>query len=95
MACSQRSTDGKTNLLTSPPSWAISRTMVPEMNWYWSDGVMNMVSTSGSRWRFMPAIWNSYSKSDTARRPRMMTRPFWSRTKSFSKPPKLCTSTLG
>ncbi|CFO07781.1 Uncharacterised protein [Bordetella pertussis] len=43
----------------------------------------------------MPAIWNSYSKSDTARRPRMMTRPFWSRTKSFSKPPKLCTSTLG
>ncbi len=43
------STEGNTNLLTSPPSWAISRTMVPEMNWYWSDGVMNMVSTSGNR----------------------------------------------
>jgi len=42
-------TEGKTNLLTSPPSWAISRTIVPEMNWYWSDGVRNIVSTSGSR----------------------------------------------
>ena len=30
--CSQRSTDGKTNFETSPPSMAISRTMVPEMN---------------------------------------------------------------
>src|SRR5438067_2578703 len=47
--CSQRSTDGKTNLDTSPPSIAISRTMVPDMNWYWSDGVRNRVSTSGSR----------------------------------------------
>jgi hypothetical protein len=28
------STDGNTNLLTSPPSCAISRTIVPEMNWY-------------------------------------------------------------
>src|SRR5690625_1686169 len=32
LLCSQRSTDGNTNLLTSPPSRAISRTMVPEMN---------------------------------------------------------------
>lgn len=43
------STDGNTNLLTSPPNCAISRTIVPEMNWYWSDGVMNIVSTSGSK----------------------------------------------
>ncbi len=28
------STDGNTNLLTSPPNCAISRTIVPEMNWY-------------------------------------------------------------
>ncbi len=48
-AFSHRSTEGKTNLLTSPPSIAISRTMLPEMNWYWSDGVRNIVSTSGSR----------------------------------------------
>src|SRR5690606_4244807 len=43
--CNQRSTDGNTNLLTSPPMMAISRTIVPEMNWYWSDGVRNRVST--------------------------------------------------
>src|SRR5690606_19080733 len=49
LVCSQRSTDGNTNLLTSPPNWAISRTMEPEMNWYCSDGVRNSVSTSGSR----------------------------------------------
>ena len=33
-ARSHFSTDGNTNLLTSPPSCAISRTIVPEMNWY-------------------------------------------------------------
>ena len=49
LALSQASTDGNTNLLTSPPSSAISRTMLPEMNWYWSEGVRNIVSTSGSR----------------------------------------------
>src|SRR3546814_11737903 len=44
LLCSQRSTDGKTNLLTSPPRIAISRTIVQELNWYWSDGVINKVS---------------------------------------------------
>ena len=34
LTLSHFSTDGKTNLLTSPPSVAISRTIVPEMNWY-------------------------------------------------------------
>src|SRR4026209_2336894 len=32
---------------------------------------MNTVSSVSSRCRFMSAIWNSYSKSDTARRPRI------------------------
>lgn len=32
LLCSQRSTDGNTNFDTSPPSMAISRTMVPEIN---------------------------------------------------------------
>ncbi len=42
--------DGREHELADiPPSCAISRTIVPEMNWYWSDGVMNIVSTSGSR----------------------------------------------
>src|SRR6266853_268075 len=42
----------------------------------------------------MPAIWNSYSKSDTARRPRRTTCAFCSRTKSISKPRKPSTFTL-
>ena len=37
---------------------------------YCSAGIMNTVSSVGSRWRFISAIWNSYSKSDTARSPR-------------------------
>ena len=40
---------------------------------YGSAGIMNTVSTSGLRRRFISAICISYSKSDTARRPRTMT----------------------
>jgi hypothetical protein len=47
---------GWTKSETSPPSTAISRTMVAEINMYLSDGVTNMVSTPGLRRRFMPAI---------------------------------------
>jgi hypothetical protein len=43
----------------------------------------------------MPAIWNSYSKSETARRPRTMTRALFWRTKSFNRPEKLSTCTFG
>jgi hypothetical protein len=32
------------------------------------------VSASSRSFRFIRAIWNSYSKSDTARRPRMIAR---------------------
>ena len=59
-----------------------------------SDGVRNKVSTSGIRWRFMLAIWNSYSKSDTARRPRSRMPPCTERTKCASKVSKPTTSTL-
>src|SRR5207237_7193929 len=42
---------------------------------------------------FMPASWNSYSKSDTARRPRSTTRAPCLRTNSVSRPlkPSTCT----
>ena len=46
---------GDTNLCTSPPSKAISRTKVLETNWKPSLGVRKTVSTSGIRVRFMPA----------------------------------------
>lgn len=48
-------TAGDTNLFTSPPSTAISRTKVLLMNWYLSLGVRKTVSTCGIRLRFMPA----------------------------------------
>jgi hypothetical protein len=50
---------------------------------------------SGHRCRFMSAIWNSYSKSDTARRPRMMMRTFVLARESTSSPVKSATSTRG
>ena len=40
-------TIGCTNADTSPPNFAISRTIVAETNMYCSDGVRNSVSTSG------------------------------------------------
>lgn len=49
-------TNGCTKSRTSPPSVAISRTMVAEMNMYLSEGVKNIVSTPGFSLRFMPAI---------------------------------------
>ena len=38
-----------------------------------TEGTMNTVSRLGDRWRFISAIWNSYSKSLTARSPRMIS----------------------
>ena len=53
---SARAISGCTKSLTSPPSVAISRTIVAEINMYLSDGVRNMVSTPGLSFRFIPAI---------------------------------------
>src|SRR5690606_20990325 len=83
-ACSARATAGGTKPVTSPPRREISRTSEDEMKPYCSAGVRNSVSTSGIRWRFMLASWNSYSKSDTARRPRSRMPPPVSFTKCAS-----------
>src|SRR2546423_2728846 len=56
---------------------------------------MNTVSSVGSRWRFINAIWNSYSKSDTARRPRMSALARRRRAYSTSSPSKVSTSMFG
>src|SRR5690606_36763415 len=79
---------------TSPPSRAISRTSEDEMKLCCSEGVRNRVSTSAITCRFMLAIWNSYSKSDTARSPRNRTPPCTDRTKCASSVSKPTTSTL-
>ncbi len=47
------------------------------MNWLVSDAVRNIVSMQGQRRALVAAIWNSYSKSETARRPRMITAAPW------------------
>src|SRR6185312_5792626 len=74
---SSASTIGWTNSRTSPPNTAISRTSEEEMNVNCSCGVRKTVSMSRSRWRFMLASWNSNSKSEIARRPRMITVARW------------------
>src|SRR5205085_5773182 len=79
---------GWTNAEMSPPSTAISRTIVAERNRYLSEGVRKSVSTPGARRRFIPASWNSYSKSDTARRPRRITAAECSFTNWESSPEK-------
>src|SRR5690606_36972338 len=79
----------------APPRRATSRTSDEEMKLYCSAGVRNRVSTSGIRWRFMLAIWNSYSKSDTARRPRSSTPAPTSRMKCASSVSNPQTSTFG
>src|SRR5690606_13312674 len=72
--CSTRSTifsavAAETNLRISPSSMAISLTRLEAINWCWSDAMRKTVSISELRRRFIPTIWNSYSKSETARKP--------------------------
>src|SRR5437764_846638 len=59
----------------SPPKAPISFTKREEMNWKRSEAIRNTVSIFGLRRAFIPAIWNSYSKSETARGPRGQPRP--------------------
>src|SRR5262245_14187873 len=87
-------TRGETNWLTSPPSLWISFTKREEMNWLRSEAIRNTVSISGLRRAFMPVIWNSYSKSVTARRPRMITLAFICSAKCMSRLSKVTTSML-
>src|SRR4029077_14416700 len=86
-------TAGWTRLDTSPPKRATSRTRL-ELRYVRSKaGTRNTVSTPGARLRFISAIWNSYSKSLTARRPRTISVAPAARTKSASRPSNGRTST--
>ena len=73
-------------LVTSPPSEAISRTVLPLTNEFSSRVIRLTVSTWGaSRW-LARAERNSNSKSEKTRRPRMMTWASMARAKSTSSP---------
>src|SRR5262249_24801304 len=69
---SRFSTTGGTMPATDVPKLATSLMSRDEMYVYLSCGIRNTVSTLERSLRFMSAIWNSYSKSDTARMPRTM-----------------------
>src|SRR2546430_11922117 len=88
-------TAGWTSCDPSPPNRATSRTRL-ELRYVRSKaGTRKTVSTPGARLRFMSAIWNSYSKSLTARRPRTIRVAPAARTKSASSPSNDRTSTRG
>src|SRR5262249_30053036 len=81
----RRSTSSGTSPWTRPPCRATSFTRVEFRyvnSWL---GIRNAISTPGANLRFMSAIWNSNSKSLTARRPRMMTWAPMRRAQSTSR----------
>src|SRR5215469_2573144 len=59
--------------VTSPPRNAISLTSRDAMAWWRGSAIRNTVSISVLRRWFIATIWNSYSKSDTALKPRIIT----------------------
>src|ERR1044071_9202330 len=86
-------TAGWTSEETSPPKRATSRTRL-ELRYVRSNaGTRKTVSILGARLRFISAIWNSYSKSDTARSPRTITEAPTDFPNSASSPSNDRTST--
>src|SRR2546430_11845468 len=82
-----------TNSAMSPPNSASSLIKLELRNRWRRLVGMKTVVTSGSSRRFISAIWNSLSKSDTVRSPRTMTRaPTW-RPESMARPLQVLTST--
>ncbi len=57
------------NFLRSPFNSAISFTNLEDIIWFSTSDIKNIVSIFLFSFLFMPANWNSYSKSDTALRP--------------------------
>ena len=62
---------------------------------YFSWGTRNTVSIVGASFLLVSAIWNSYSKSETARSPRTITVAFRLRAYSTRRPLNPSTSTRG
>src|SRR3989442_13359399 len=84
-------TVGSTSCETSPPKRATSRTRLELTKVRSKAGTRNTVSILGARLRFISAIWNSYSKSDTARKPRIITEAPTRFANSASSPSNDCT----
>ncbi len=83
---SAAATAGCTSPPTSPPKRATSRTRL-ELRYVRSTaGTRKTVSSDGCSRRFISAIWNSYSKSLTARNPRTMMEAPTRLANSASRP---------
>src|SRR5262245_60447832 len=85
-SASRFSTISGTMPATDVPKLATSLIRRDEMYVYFSCGIKNTVSTVLRSLRFISAIWNSYSKSDTARRPRTMQSACSRSTRSITSP---------
>src|SRR5580658_3155890 len=73
------STAAGTKELTSPPNFATSLIELDERKINFSFGTRNTTSICLCKIRLIRAIWNSYSKSETARSPRKMRSALISR----------------
>src|SRR5207302_2892565 len=79
---------GGTMPATDVPKLATSLIRREEMYVYFSWGIKKTVSTVLRSFRFISAIWNSYSKSETARIPRTMQSARSRATRSIRSPSK-------
>ncbi len=82
---------GSTKEDISPPIEAISLTKVEERKENLALGVRKTLSRSGDMALFILAIWNSYSKSETALRPLIKILLSTSIARSTTKPLKPIT----
>src|SRR5439155_481131 len=87
-SASRFSTIGGTMPATDVPKLATSLIRREEMYVYFSWGIKKTVSTVLRSFRFISAIWNSYSKSETARIPRTMQSARSRATRSIRSPSK-------
>jgi len=76
------------NFLTSPPREIISLTNFEEIIWFSTLDIKKIVSTLSFNFLFIPANWNSYSKSDTTLNPggvRLGTAEIYSVVEKFEE----------
>ena len=76
------------NFLISPFNFTISFTNFDEIIWFSTSDIKNIVSMLSFNFLFMPASWNSYSKSETALKPLKITFDLYFLHKSVVKEPK-------
>src|SRR5579884_2778303 len=85
-------TEAVTNRSIDPPSLAISFTSREAIGWSDTSAIRKTVSILSLSCWFMPAIWNSYSKSATALSPRRIAAAPCASAKSMSSESNSTTS---